>query len=78
MSIALIIGTALTATSDTRNCWMLYLYLKQQAKIGKRHHRPSNKKRKIYKNNNKLDNFVGLITHFGIMANNNTSNLLHT
>ena len=59
-------------------CWILYLYLKQQAKAGKGHYRLFNKKRKIYKDNNKLDKPIGLITHFGMIANNNTNNLLHT
>jgi hypothetical protein len=34
-------------------CWILYLYLKQQAKAEKGHHGLSNKKRKTYKDNNK-------------------------
>ena len=94
--MALITGTVLAATSNTKNVkfpyythchksyytkkkyQMLYLYLKQQAKAKKGCHRPSNKKRKIYKDNNKLDNPVGLIIYFGITANNNTGNLLHT
>ena len=57
---------------------MLYLHLKQQAKAEKKHHRLSNKKRKTYKDNNKLNSPIGLITHFKIIANNNISNLLHT
>ena len=59
-------------------CQILYLYLKQQAKARKGHRRLSNKKRKTYKDNNKSDNPIGLITHFGITANSNTNNLLHT
>jgi hypothetical protein len=59
-------------------CWTLYPHLKQQAKARKKHRRLSSKKRKTYKNNNKLDNPVGLITHFKITVNNNTGNLLHT
>ena len=59
-------------------CWTLYLYLKQQAKGGKGRRRLSSKKRKTYKDNNKLDNPIGLIIYFGIIANNNTSNLLYT
>ena len=59
-------------------CWILYLYLKQQAKAKKGYYRLSNKKRKTYKDNNKLDNPVGLITHFGMTANSNANNLLYT
>ena len=57
---------------------MLYLYLKQQAKAKKEHHRLSSKKRKIYKDDNKLNEPIGLITYFKITANNNTDNLLYT
>ena len=59
-------------------CQTLYLHLKQQAKAKKERRELSNKKRKTYKDNNKLDNPIGLIIHFKIIANNNTSNLLHT
>jgi hypothetical protein len=59
-------------------CWILYPHLKQQAKAEKGYHRLSNKKRKTHEDNNKLDNPVGLITHFRITANSNTDNLLHT
>ena len=59
-------------------CWMLYLHLKQQAKTKKKHCKPFNKKRKTYKDDNKLDNPVGLIIHFGMTANNDTGNLLYT
>ena len=58
-------------------CWILYLYLKQQAKARKKYYRLFNKKRKTYKDNNKLDNPIGLITHFGIIANSNINNLLY-
>ena len=61
-----------------KKCWMLYPHLKQQAKTKKGHHRLSSKKRKTYKNNNKSDNPMGLITHFKMTASNNTGNLLHT
>ena len=61
-----------------KKCWTLCPHLKQQAKAKKGRRGLFNKKRKIYKNNNKLDNFIGLITHFKIIANNNNSNLLHT
>jgi hypothetical protein len=59
-------------------CWILYLHLKQQAKARKGHYRLSSKKRKTYKDNNELDNPIGLIIHFKMIANNNTSNLLYT
>ena len=59
-------------------CWILYPHLKQQAKAKKGHRGLSNKKRKIYKNDNKSDNPVGLITHFGMTANSDTNNLLYT
>ena len=59
-------------------CWILYLYLKQQAKAGGEYHKLFSKKRKTYKNNNKLDNLIGLIIHFKITVKNNTGNLLHT
>ena len=59
-------------------CWILYPHLKQQAKAKKGHHRLSNKKRKTYKDNNKLNNPVGLIIHFKIIANSNINNLLYT
>ena len=58
-------------------CWILYLYLKQQAKAKKGHYRLFNKKRKIYKDNNKLNNPIGLIIYFKITANSNTNNLLY-
>ena len=58
--------------------WILYLYLKQQAKARKGHYRLFNKIKKTYKNNNKLNNPIGLITHFKIIANNNISNFLYT
>ena len=57
---------------------MLYPHLKQQAKAKKEYHRLFNKKRKTYKNNNKLNSPIGLITHFKMTVNNNISNLLHT
>ena len=59
-------------------CWTLYLYLKQQAKAKKEHRGLSNRKRKIYKDDNKLDEPISLIIYFGITANNNTDNLLYT
>ena len=59
-------------------CWILYPHLKQQAKAKKGYCRLFNKKRKTYKDNNKLDNPIGLITHFGMTANSNTNNLLYT
>ena len=59
-------------------CQILYLYLKQQAKAKKGHYGLFNKKRKTYKDNNKSDNPIGLITHFRIIANSNTDNLLYT
>ena len=59
-------------------CQMLYLYLKQQAKAKKGHRGLFSKKRKTYKNNNELNKPIGLITHFKITVNNNTSNLLYT
>ena len=57
---------------------MLYPHLKQQANAKKECRGLSSKKRKIYKNNNELDEPIGLITHFGMTANNNTDNLLYT
>ena len=57
---------------------MLYLYLKQQAKARKECRGLSSKKRKTYKDDNKLDKPIGLITHFKIIANNNINNLLYT
>ena len=59
-------------------CWMLHLYLKQQAKAGKGRCGPSSKRRKTHEDNDELDNPISLIAHFGITANNNTSNLLYT
>ena len=59
-------------------CWMLYPHLKQQAKVKKEYRGLSSKKRKTYKDNNKLDKPIGLITYFGMTANNNTDNLLYT
>ena len=56
---------------------MLYLYLKQQAKAKKEHHRLFNKKRKFYKNDNKLDKPIGFIIYFKITVNNNINNLLY-
>ena len=59
-------------------CWILYLYLKQQAKAKKGHHRLFNKKRKTYKDNNKLNNPIGLIIYFRMTVNSNINNLLYT
>ena len=61
-----------------KKCWILYLYLKQQAKARKRYYRLFNKKRKTYKDNNKSDNFIGLIIYFKIIVNSNADNLLYT
>ena len=57
---------------------MLYPHLKQQANAEKEYRGLSSKKRKTYKDNNKLNKPIGLIIHFKITANNNTNNLLHT
>ena len=59
-------------------CWILYLYLKQQAKAKKGYRRLFNKKKKTYKDNNKSDNPIGLIIYFKMTANSNTDNLLYT
>ena len=59
-------------------CWILYPHLKQQAKAKKGRRGLFNKKRKTYKDNNKLNNPIGLITYFGMTANSNTNNLLYT
>ena len=59
-------------------CWMLYPHLKQQANAGKERRRLSSKKRKIYKDNNELNKPIGLITYFGMTANNDINNLLYT
>ena len=59
-------------------CWILYLYLKQQAKARKGYYRLFNKKRKTYKDNNKSDNPIGLIIYFKITVNSNINNLLYT
>ena len=37
-----------------------------------------NKKRKTYKDNNKLNNPIGLIIHFKMTVNSNINNLLYT
>ena len=57
---------------------MLYPYLKQQAKAKKEYCGLFNKKRKTYKDNNKLDSPIGLIIYFKMIVNNNISNLLYT
>ena len=57
---------------------MLYLYLKQQAKARKGCRGLSSKKRKTYKDDDELDDPIGLIVYFRIIANTNTSNLLYT
>ena len=59
-------------------CQILYLYLKQQAKAKKGYCGLFNKKRKIYKDNNKSDNPIGLIIYFKMTVNSNINNLLHT
>jgi hypothetical protein len=59
-------------------CWILYPHLKQQAKTGKGRRGPFDKKRKTYKDDDESDDPVGLIAHFGMTANNDTGNLLHT
>ena len=58
-------------------CWILYPYLKQQAKAKKGYRRLFNKKRKTYKDNNKLDNSIGLIIYFRMIVNSNVNNLLY-
>jgi hypothetical protein len=59
-------------------CWTLYPHLKQQAKAGKGRHGPSSKKTKTHEDYDELDDPIGLIAHFGMTANNDTGNLLHT
>ena len=59
-------------------CWILYLHLKQQAKAKKGYYKLSNKKRKTYEDNNKLNNPIGLIIHFRMIANSNINNFLYT
>ena len=59
-------------------CWILYLYLKQQAKARKGRCKLFNKKKKTYKDNNKSDNPIGLIIHFKMTANSDINNLLYT
>ena len=61
-----------------KKCWILYLYLKQQTKVKKGYYGLFNKKRKTYKDNNKLDNPIGLIIYFGMTVNSNINNLLYT
>ena len=68
----------ITAYHTKEKCWILYPHLKQQAKARKGRCGLSNKKRKIYEDNNKSDDPVGLIIYFGMTANSNTNNLLHT
>ncbi|KFZ19887.1 hypothetical protein V501_00426 [Pseudogymnoascus sp. VKM F-4519 (FW-2642)] len=60
---------ALTATGDTKNI---------EAKAGKGRYGPSSKKRKTREDDDKSDDPIGLIAHFGMTANNDTGNLLHT
>ena len=61
-----------------KKCYILYPHLKQQAKAKKGYYGLFNKKRKSYKDDNKLDDLIGLIIYFKITANNNIGNLLHT
>ena len=44
----------------------------------KEHRGLSSKKRKTYKDNNKLNKPIGLIIYFKITANSNINNLLYT
>jgi hypothetical protein len=60
------------------NCWTLHPHLKQQAKAGKGRRGPSSKKRKTREDDDESDDPIGLIAHFGMTANNDTGNLLHT
>ena len=59
-------------------CWTLHPHLKQQAKARKERRGPSSKKRKTHEDDDESDDPVGLIAHFGMTANNDTGNLLHT
>ena len=59
-------------------CWTLYPHLKQQAKVGKERRGLSSKKRKTHEDDDESDEPIGLIAHFGMTANNDTDNLLHT
>jgi hypothetical protein len=59
-------------------CWTLYPHLKQQAKAGKGRRGPSGKKRKTREDDDESDDPVSLIAHFGMTADNDTGNLLHT
>lgn len=59
-------------------CWTLYPHLKQQAKAGKGRRGPSTKRRKTREDDDESDDPVGLIAHFGMTANDDTGNLLHT
>ena len=86
--------TALAAGGDTRNievpwcthcnksyhtkdqCWRLYPYLKR-SKAGKGRNGSSNKRKKR-DDDDDSDAPVGLIAHFGMTANNDVNNLLHT
>ena len=68
----------ITAYHTKEKCWILYPHLKQQAKARKGHRGLSNKKRKTYKDNNKLNNPIGLIIYFRMTANSNANNLLYT
>jgi len=59
-------------------CWTLHPHLKQQAKTRKERRGLSSKKRKIHEDDDESDDPVGLIAHFGMTANNDAGNLLHT
>ena len=56
----------------------MYPHLKQQAKAGKGCRGLSNKKRKTHEDDDESDDPVGLIVHFGMTANSDADNLLHT
>ena len=58
-------------------CQILYPHLKQQVKARKGYRGLFNKKRKTYKDNNKLDNPIGLIIYFRMTVNSDINNLLY-
>jgi hypothetical protein len=58
--------------------WTLHLHLKQQADARKKRCGPSSKRRKTHEDDDESDDPISLITHFGITANNDASNLLYT
>lgn len=58
-------------------CWILHPHLKRRSKAGKGRHGPPNKRRRRGDDDDD-DGPISLIAHFGMTANNDVDNIIHT